>query len=116
MRRWFEQTLARSGLPESYRTTYLAVLDQPGATAAAINWYRAGLLTPFTRYTSVEVPTLYVYPTADMALGRLAADLTERYVTGPYRYEVLEGMSHWIPEVAPEVVIELLLRHFHEPA
>jgi pimeloyl-ACP methyl ester carboxylesterase len=59
----------------------------------------------------VTVPTLYVYATADMFLGRKAADLTERYVQAPYRYEVLEGMSHWLPEEAPDVVAQLVIEH-----
>jgi pimeloyl-ACP methyl ester carboxylesterase len=112
MRRSFERSLARSGLPETYAAQYQAIVDQPEAITATINWYRASLLTPFTRYGTVTVPTLYVYATGDIALGRKAADLTERYVTGPFRYEVLEGMSHWIPEVAPNLVVELLLEHF----
>lgn len=115
-RQWFEEILTRSGLPEEHLAEYREVLDQPGATTAAINWYRAGLLTSPSRYQAVNVPSLYVYATGDIALGRRAADLTGRYVTGPYRYEVLEGVSHWIPEVAPDVVVELLLQHLAEPS
>jgi pimeloyl-ACP methyl ester carboxylesterase len=111
-RRFFERALVRSGLPETNRAEYLAVLEQPGATTAALNWYRAGPLTSPNGYRSVSVPTLYVYAAADIALGRRAADLTGRYVTGPYRYEVLESANHWLPEVAPNVVVELLLAHF----
>jgi pimeloyl-ACP methyl ester carboxylesterase len=33
-------------------------------------------------------------------------------VAGPYTYEVLEGVSHWIPEEAPEQLAALLARHF----
>ena len=54
---------------------------------------------------------MYVYGTGDFALGRRAADLTRSYVNGPYRYEVLEGTSHWIPEEAPAVVGRLLREH-----
>lgn len=111
-RRYLERTLARTGLPEEKIATYLSQLGDPEAVTATVNWYRAGLLTPISRFRTVEVPTLYVYASADMALSRRAADLTARYVAGPYRYEVLEGMSHWIPEQAPELVVDLLLEHF----
>jgi hypothetical protein len=32
-------------------------------------------------------------------------------VTGPYRFEVLEGLSHWIPEVAPDELGRMTLEH-----
>ena len=40
-----------------------------------------------------------------------AADLTADYVAAPYRYEVLEGRSHWLPEEAPDDVAQLLVEH-----
>jgi hypothetical protein len=30
-------------------------------------------------------------------------------VKGPYRYEVLDGVSHWIPEDVPDVVGRLVV-------
>ena len=88
----------------------MAVLDQPGAMTAAINWYRAVPFTPPSRQVPVTVPTLYVYGERDFALGSKAADRTGRYVTGPYRYERLRA-SHWMPEEVPDVVTRLLLEH-----
>jgi pimeloyl-ACP methyl ester carboxylesterase len=52
-----------------------------------------------------------VWSTEDVALGRKAAELTGRFVSGPYRFEVLEGVPHWIPEEAPDEVVRLLLAH-----
>ena len=109
-RRRFRDTLLRSGLPENKLDAYMAVLDQPGAMTAAINWYRAVPFTPPSRQVPVSVPTLYVYGTRDFALGSKAADLTGRYVSGPYRYERLDA-SHWMPEEVPEVVTKLIVEH-----
>jgi pimeloyl-ACP methyl ester carboxylesterase len=53
------------------------------------------------------VPTLHVWSTGDAFLGRAATDATARFVTGPYRLEVLDGVPHWIPELAAERVAEL---------
>ena len=39
------------------------------------------------------------------------AQLTEEYVDAPYRFEVLEGVSHWIPDLAPDRMTALLLDH-----
>jgi pimeloyl-ACP methyl ester carboxylesterase len=114
--RLFERALERSGLPDKHRDEYRSALDDPSATTATINWYRAGPLVPASRFVPVNVPTLYGYAADDVALGRRAADLTARYVTGRYRYEVLQGTSHWIPEVAPDVVVTLLLEHFSRAA
>ena len=46
-----------------------------------------------------------------VALGRAAAEATARHVEGPYRFEVLEGVGHWIPEQAPDRLNALLLDH-----
>ena len=34
-----------------------------------------------------------------------------QWVSGPYRFEVLAGVSHWIPETAPGELNRLLLEH-----
>jgi len=54
---------------------------------------------------------MYVWSTDDQALGREAAEATAAWVTGPYRFEVLEGVSHWVPEEVPDVLNALLLDH-----
>lgn len=101
--------LARSGLPERYLDEYMALFAEPGAARGAINYYRALPLGPRDIFGPVTIPTMYVYGTNDFALGRTPADLTGDYVQGPYRYEVLEGVSHWIPEEVPNRTAELVL-------
>lgn len=106
----FRKSLLGSGLPAEAAERYVAPLRDRTAARAAVNWYR-GL--PFSRpdSTKVEVPAMYVYATGDRFLGRKAADLTANYVAAPYRYEILEGRSHWLPEEAPDEVARLLLDH-----
>ncbi len=89
---------------------HIRVLSDPGAMTAALNYYRAwdDALDSVGR---VDVPTLFVWSTDDVALGRVPAEATAAWVTGPYRFEVLEGVSHWIPEVAPAVLSRLVLEH-----
>ena len=48
------------------------------------------------------VPTRYVWSTGDQALGRQAAEATAEWVAGRYRFDVLDGVSHWVPEEAPD--------------
>ena len=52
---------------------------------------------------------LHVWSTEDPALGREGAEATADHVEGPYRFEVFEGVDHWIPEHAPERLSALLL-------
>jgi len=84
---------------------------EPGAMTAALNWYRATEPNSLTDVGEIAVPTLYVWSDEDIALGRVAAEATVDWVAGPYRFEVLSGVSHWIPETAPAALNQLLLEH-----
>jgi len=42
----------------------------------------------------------------------IAADDTARYVSGEYRFEILPGVSHWIPEDQPDRLADPLLGWF----
>jgi pimeloyl-ACP methyl ester carboxylesterase len=86
---------------------YVAVLSAPGALTAALNWYRA--MSSATPVEDVTVPTTYVWSDADMAIGRIAAEGCAAYVTGDYRFVELAGISHWIPEQAPDRLATAIL-------
>jgi pimeloyl-ACP methyl ester carboxylesterase len=90
---------------------FVAAMLEPGALTAALNWYRAMSAQAIGDIGKITVPTLYVWSTEDIALGRQAAEATAQWVTGPYRFEVLTGVSHWIPEAAPHDLTRLLLEH-----
>lgn len=102
------QALFDGRVPPGRVQRYVARFAEPGALTAALNWYRAPR-APAT--AAVTVPTLYVWSTGDLAFGGLAAETTAEWVRGPYRFEVLDGVSHWIPEEAPERLGALLLEH-----
>jgi pimeloyl-ACP methyl ester carboxylesterase len=86
---------------------------EPGALTAAINWYRAmPLSNPRSIGQKVSVPTLYVWSDQDIALKPKAAHNTGCYVTGEYRFEIMPGVSHWIPDEEPEKLADLLLEWF----
>ena len=107
MLRW----LADRGLTADHAGEYVARLAQPGALTAALNWYRAMPLTPPRSVRRVTAPTLYVWSTDDPFLNRAAAEATARWVDGPYRFEALDGASHWLPEQHPETVADLVTAH-----
>jgi pimeloyl-ACP methyl ester carboxylesterase len=89
----------------------VAAARQPGALAAWLRWYAAQRLEDIVDTPAVEVPTLYVWPDGDLALRRAGAEGTAAWVTGPYRFEVFEGVSHWLPEQAADRLGALLLEH-----
>jgi pimeloyl-ACP methyl ester carboxylesterase len=55
---------------------------------------------------------MFIWSDQDQALGPDGAKLTAQFVTGPYRFEVLKGIDHWIPDKAPERLSALLLDAF----
>jgi pimeloyl-ACP methyl ester carboxylesterase len=89
---------------------HVRVLTDPGALEAATHWYRAfdflaGDLAP------IDVPTLFVWGTDDLALGPDGAYGTAEHVRAPYRFEVFDGALHWIPELEAERFNTCLLEH-----
>ncbi|MGH9086615.1 MAG: alpha/beta fold hydrolase, partial [Acidimicrobiales bacterium] len=89
--------LIESGLDADRAGDYVAALAAPGALTGAVNWYRAMDPADVAGLPPVVVPTLYVWSTADPAIGRRAAEATAEWVAGRYRFEVLTGVSHWVP-------------------
>lgn len=105
------QRFERDGLDGASARRYARRLRDPATATGPINWYRAVPLGTGDPLSEAKAPTLYVYGDRDHYLTRYAADRTARYVSGPYRYEVLEGMSHWLPTGAAEQVSTLLCDH-----
>jgi pimeloyl-ACP methyl ester carboxylesterase len=107
------EILQAAGTPAEIQP-YLDALGSSQALRAALNWYRAiGVRVANAPQAppAIEIPTLYVWSTEDGAFGRDAAEATREFVTAPYRFEVLEGVSHWMAEEAPDRITALLLEH-----
>lgn len=104
-----EALLRRSGLSEASAARYAARFAERGAMRGPINWYRALPFGSRSPTPVVQVPALYVWSDGDRFLTRKAAELTAKYVTGSYRFEVLAGENHWLPEEAADKVSPLLL-------
>ncbi|MDN5749129.1 MAG: alpha/beta fold hydrolase [Pseudonocardia sp.] len=108
----FAAALRRTGQSRERAERDAVRLADPAALTAALNWYRGVLVAP-SRVVDppVTVPTLFVWSDGDTALTRQCTELAHRHVSGPYRYAELHGVSHWIPEEAPEALAALLLDH-----
>lgn len=102
--------LTRSGLDPRHARRYATRAAQRGGLTGPLNWYRA---MPFNthRVRPVPVSTVLVCGDRDRFVTRTAVRLCDGWVTGPYRLEVLEGVSHWIPEQAPARLATLIRAH-----
>jgi len=100
--------MEREGVAPENLDAYFRTLGEPGALEAAVNWYRANDIA-IAAIPSVSVPTLYIWGTADGSVGRFAAELTEQFVSGPYRFVEIEGGGHFIVDQFPERIAQLLI-------
>jgi pimeloyl-ACP methyl ester carboxylesterase len=50
-----------------------------------------------------------VWSDGDVAIGRTAAEACADHVRGDYRFVALNGVTHWIPEQAPEQLATAIL-------
>jgi pimeloyl-ACP methyl ester carboxylesterase len=94
----------------------IADLSRAGRLSAGFNWYRANI-SPDTfagdgralDLPSITCPTMGVWSTGDVFLSEVQMTGSERYVSGPWRYERIEVDSHWIPVYASEQLNSLLV-------
>lgn len=102
--------LRSSGLDSRGIGSAEAQFAAPGGASAAVNWYRA-LRFGLPAAGPVTVPTLYVRGRQDRFLSEAAATRTAAHVTAPYRFEAVEGGTHWLAEERPGQVADLVLDH-----
>ena len=110
---WYLMRVLLEGSGENFET-YIANFSEPGALTAGLNWYRANvpvqrLLGPAPALPPVAAPTMGVFGTADVALTEDAMVKSASKVSGPWRYERLEGIGHFIPLDAADQLNKLLL-------
>lgn len=110
MREWL-----REGRPDASPDVERSLRDlaRPGALTAGLCWYRAiarpeAILQDELPLPDVTCPVLGVWSELDF-LPESRMTLSRENVTGPWRYERLDGIGHWIPTQAPDRLNELLL-------
>ena len=110
------RAMARSAVPEADIDAYLATLGDWDALDSAVNWYRAMSQSSIQSadMPAVSVPTMFVWGNQDATVGRMAAENTADFVTGPYHFAELPGVNHFVTDESPGVFTELLLDHLAE--
>jgi pimeloyl-ACP methyl ester carboxylesterase len=98
---------------------YLTVFGQPGASAAALNWYRAcrghasALDDDSFVFGPVATPTLLLWGKDDPYIRRMSVDLATEYMTGPYRTVELDA-GHFLAQEAPQAVADEICAHLRQ--
>ncbi len=92
----------------------VARLAEPDALTASLNLYRAilppeSLVAPPMALPPVSAPAMGLWSTGDLALTEEQMTGSTAYLAGPWRYERLDGVGHWMPLEAPDAVNALLL-------
>jgi pimeloyl-ACP methyl ester carboxylesterase len=99
----FDQAMRKGGMTAEEVARFRREIVDYGALPHALGWYRAlPMAKPGSTDFKVTVPTTFVWSDRDIAIGREGADGTAAWVDAPYRFLVLEGVSHWIPTHAPD--------------
>lgn len=101
--------LESTGMPDTDAAVRL--LADPRTATPMLNWYRGIRVREQLGAGRSRVPTLFVWSDRDTAIGRRAAEGAGDFVRAPYRFEVLRGVSHWIPEERPAELSALVLEH-----
>jgi pimeloyl-ACP methyl ester carboxylesterase len=92
----------------------IAELHANGSLTPGLNYYRANVdpeswVGPGLQLPAVQAPTMGVWSSGDFALTEVQMTDSASSVSGPWRYERLEGPGHWMQLEAPDKVNELLL-------
>jgi pimeloyl-ACP methyl ester carboxylesterase len=90
-------------------------LSRPGRMTSSLAIYRANvppeslLATERMELPPVTVRTMGVWSDGDEALTEAQMKNSAQHVSGEFRYERIDGISHWIPTAAPDQLNALLL-------
>src|SRR5215468_1247031 len=92
----------------------IADLGRPDALTASLNWYRANvppesLVQGTLELPPVAAPTLGIWSSGDDFLVEAGMTGSAAFVTGPWRYERIDGAGHWMQLEAPDRVNALLV-------
>jgi pimeloyl-ACP methyl ester carboxylesterase len=101
--------LRASGLDESGVRRVEDEVVAYGALPGALGWYRAAPLDAFVQTAPVTVPTTHIWSTKESALTRRGAELTREQVEAPYELVILDDVTHWAPQQAPDLVADAIL-------
>jgi pimeloyl-ACP methyl ester carboxylesterase len=94
-----QRFLRGGGMTSEMVEEYFSGIVDDGALRGGIGYYRSlPLSRPGDISRKISVPTTFVWSDRDAFLGRKGAETTGQWVTGDYRFEIIEGATHWLPD------------------
>jgi pimeloyl-ACP methyl ester carboxylesterase len=88
-------------------------MSRPGRLTAGLNWYRANFASVmFGSWPACRVPTLGIWSSEDHCLAEDQMVKSERRMAAPWRYERIDGATHWLPLIEADRVAGLALDWF----
>ncbi|MDS1116078.1 alpha/beta fold hydrolase [Gordonia westfalica] len=109
--------LKASDLPADRASYYQDLMNRPGVTTGALNWYRQmlrDLVKPTTAAKDAKPspppPTLYLWGTNDAFFNRAVARKTPEVVRD-LKFQEIESGSHWLPETHPHELADSISQH-----
>ena len=121
----FRDMLADSGLDKDSEEVqaYKYAFREFRTWTAGMNYYRCALTKASAEFwadeaiqqkmRSIKVRTLQIYGTGDKYMTLAGAEGSAKYVED-HRLELLEGVSHWVQQEAPEQVNKLIEKFIKE--
>ena len=92
----------------------IADVSRSGALTSTLNWYRANvppesIVAPATELPPIAADTLGIWSSGDAFLLEAPMQQSGAHVSGSFRYERIDGASHWMQLDAPGELNRLLL-------
>lgn len=111
---WFILRKLTKDHPETRH--WIEDLSRSGRLTAGMNWYRANLMKMLQgNFLPSKVPAFGLWSNGDIFLTEDQMKNSAAYVDAPWRYEKIEGSSHWIPLDASERLNQLLIEYIKQP-
>jgi pimeloyl-ACP methyl ester carboxylesterase len=102
---------AYAGLAADAIEEYVGRFSAPGVLAATLAYFRAFDFAAWLQLPSCTRPTLFAWGRDDPFLAASTASATGEHVSGAFREEALDGVGHWVPELAADRMSKPMLEH-----
>ncbi|MCW2800196.1 MAG: Alpha/beta hydrolase [Aeromicrobium sp.] len=103
--------MRKGGMTKEMVADYQSGIVEYGALRGGLSWYRSmPRVSPRQFGKKIGVPTTVIWSDQDAFIGRKGPEISERWTTGPFEFQVFEGSNHWVPNQRPAEFAESVLK------